>query len=155
EIIISNRSDESTYPERKSVSRCGATPARALDPKAATPVSQSKGTIVGSSCELWDFKTPATEAAGLARFVASEMQSYGLKPRDFAVLVRIRADRYMSELAPAFARCSLYLRNEASMVGEVALQELLSEAASGILVTLLRVATAVRAGHYWTDCTER
>jgi superfamily I DNA/RNA helicase len=128
--------------------------ARALDSKAVTPVSQSKGTIVGSSCKVWDFKTTATEAAGLARFVASEMPRYGLKPRDFAILVRIRADNYMSALAPAFAQQGLHLRNEASMIGEVPLQELLSEMVSDILITLLRLATAAHAGHYWTDCLE-
>jgi superfamily I DNA/RNA helicase len=128
--------------------------ARAVDSKAVTPVSQSTGTIVGSSCEVWDFKTPANEAAGLARFVASEMQKYGLRPRDFAILVRIRADNYMRSLQPIFLRQGLHLRNEALMIGDVALQELLSEMASDILITLLRLATAVRAGHYWTDCLE-
>jgi superfamily I DNA/RNA helicase len=128
--------------------------ARALDSKAVTPVSQSKSTIVGSSCEVWDFKTAAAEGNGLAAFVASEMRRYGLKPRDFAILVRLRAADYMKTLAPAFSRQGLQLRNEAATIGDVALQELLSETVSDILMTLLRLATAERAGHYWTDCLE-
>ena len=128
--------------------------ARALDTKTVTPVSKSRGTIVGSSCEVWDFKTATAEAKCLAEFVASEMKTYKLKPRDFCILVRVRAGDYMKVLEPAFATCGLQLRNEAAAVGEVALQELLSETVSEILMTLLRLVTAERAGRHWTDCME-
>jgi superfamily I DNA/RNA helicase len=128
--------------------------ARALDAKTITPVSKSQGTIVGSSCEVWDFRTTAAEAKCLAEFVTSEIKAYTLKPRDFSILVRVRAADYMKVLEPAFAACGLQLRNEAAAVGAVALQELLSETVSEILVTLLRLVTAERAGRHWTDCLE-
>jgi superfamily I DNA/RNA helicase len=128
--------------------------ARALDTKTVTPVSKSRGTIVGSSCQVWDFKTATPEAKCLAEFVASEMKTYKLKPGDFCILVRVRAGDYMKVLEPAFATCGLQLRNEAAAVGEVALQELLSETVSEILMTLLRLVTAERAGRHWTDCME-
>lgn len=128
--------------------------ARALDTKTLTAISKSKGTIIGNSCEVWDFKTAAAEAKCLAEFVASEMKAYTLKPRDFCILVRVRAADYMNVLEPAFAGWGLQLRNEAAAVGEVALQELLSETVSEILVTLLRLVTAERAGHHWIDCME-
>lgn len=127
---------------------------RALDAKTVTPVSKSTGTIAGDSCEVWDFKTVAGEAKCLAEFVASELKTYKLKPRDFCVLVRVRAADYMKMLEPAFATCGLQLRNEAAAVGEVALQEMLSETVSEILVTLLRLVTTDRAGRHWTDCME-
>jgi superfamily I DNA/RNA helicase len=128
--------------------------AHALDTETVTPVSKSKGTIVGNSCEVWDFQTAAAEAKCLAEHVAAEMKRYTLKPRDFCILVRVRAAEYMKVLEPAFAQCGLQLRNEAAAVGEVALQELLSETVSEILVTLLRLVTAERAGRHWTDCLE-
>jgi superfamily I DNA/RNA helicase len=126
--------------------------AHALDTKTVTPVSKSKGAILGNSCEIWDFRTAAAEAKCLAEFVTSEMKTYNLKPRDFCILVRVRAGDYMKVLEPAFAACGLQLRNEAAAIGEVALQELLSETVSEILVTLLRLVTAERAGRHWTDC---
>ena len=128
--------------------------ARALDTKTVTPVSKSKGSIVGNSCEVSDFHTATAEAKCLAEYVAAEMRRYKLKPRDFCILVRVRAADYMKVLEPAFAACSLQLRNEAAAVGEVALQELLSETVSEILITLLRLVTAERAGRHWTDCLE-
>ena len=128
--------------------------AQALDSKTVTPISKSKGTIVGNSCEVWDFKTATAEAKCLAEFVASEMKAYKLKPRDFCILVRVRAAAYMGVLEPAFAAQGLQLRNEAAAIGDVALQELLSETASEILMTLLRLVTAERAGRHWTNCLE-
>ncbi len=128
--------------------------ARAMDRKSVKPVSQSKGTIVGESCEVWDFRTPKDEARTLAQFVSREMKKYELKPRDFCVLVRLRTADYARELAPAFTAHGLLLRNESDKVGDVVLQELLSEPASEILISLLRLVTARNAGRYWTECFE-
>lgn len=128
--------------------------ARAIDTKTITPVSKSAAAITGNSCEVWDFQSVAAEATYLAANVASEMKKYGLKSRDFCILVRLRAAEYLKILEPAFAAQGVQLRNEAEMIGEVALQELLGEAVSEIVVALLRVATAPRAGRYWSDCLE-
>jgi superfamily I DNA/RNA helicase len=128
--------------------------ARAADTKAVTPVSQSKGTIVGESCQVWDFKSVVAEAKRLAEFVHSEIKAYALKPRDFCLLVRVRAAQYMNVLEPAFAACGLQLRNDSAVVGEVTLQDLLSETISETVVTLLRLVTVQRAGRHWIDCME-
>lgn len=128
--------------------------ARAIDTKTIKPVSMTKGTIVGSSCEVWDFRSAKDEAKTLATFVASEMKQYLLKPRDFCLLVRMRAADYMNELEPAFGAVGLQLRNEAASLGDVALQELLSETISESVVILLRLITSERAGRYWSDCME-
>jgi superfamily I DNA/RNA helicase len=128
--------------------------ARAIDTKTITPVSKSAAAVAGNSCEVWDFRTVAAEAAYLAANIASEMKKYKLKPRDFCILVRVRAAQCMEELEPAFAAEGVQLRNEAEMIGEVALQELLGEAVSEIVVALLRLVTAERAGRHWTDCLE-
>jgi superfamily I DNA/RNA helicase len=128
--------------------------AKALDAKSVSAVSKSPGTIVGNSCEVWDFPDADAESKGLAKFVSDEMAKYHLKPRDFAVLVRMRAADYMVNLAPAFRARGLILRNEAAKVGQVALQELFSEVVSETLVTLLRLVTSDRAGRYWTDCLD-
>jgi superfamily I DNA/RNA helicase len=128
--------------------------AHALDTNSIKPVSKSRGTIVGNSCEVWDFKTAADEAANLATFVTREMKAYKLMPRDFCILVRLRAAQYFKVLEPAFAADGLQLRNESAQIEEMLLQELLSETASDVIVALLRLVTTERAGRYWTDCVE-
>lgn len=128
--------------------------AQALDPDAVQPVSKAKPAIDGASCAIWDFPTPQIEAARLAAFTAAEMQALSLGPRDFVLLIRQRADRYAEVLEPAFQAAGLVLRNEASMIGVVALQDLLPDEASRLIVGLLRLATSPRAGRYWSECLE-
>jgi superfamily I DNA/RNA helicase len=128
--------------------------AKALDGKSITPISKAEGTIVGDSCEVWDFSTVDAEAEILADFIAEETKKYGLKPRDFAILVRMKAADYLTKLEPAFATRDIVLRNEAAKVGKVALQELFTELLSDILVTVLRLVTSERAGGRWTECLD-
>ncbi|MFC5423160.1 UvrD-helicase domain-containing protein [Bosea eneae] len=128
--------------------------AQALDPGSVQPVSKAKPTIDGDSCAIWDFATPQIEAARLAAFVAAEMKARGLSPREFVLLIRQRADRYAAVLEPAFKAAGLALRNEASMIGAVALQDLLPDEASRLMIGLLRLATNPRAGRYWSECQE-
>ncbi|MHC2467130.1 UvrD-helicase domain-containing protein [Bradyrhizobium embrapense] len=128
--------------------------ARAIDTKTIKPASKTAASVTGSSCEVWDFHSVAAEGAALAGYVASEMKAYKLKPRDFCILVRVRAANYMKILAPIFAGAGIQLRNESEMVGEVALQELLGEPISEIVIDLLRLVSAKRAGRFWTDCLD-
>ena len=123
--------------------------ARALDVNAAEPVSQVADVVPGPSCEIWDFASPKMEADVLAAFVAEQLTD-GLLPRDVAVLVRQKAGDYERLLRPAFAAADVALRNEAGEVGAIALQDLLAEEASDLLLTVLRAITASRAGRRWT-----
>jgi superfamily I DNA/RNA helicase len=128
--------------------------ARALDAKSVTPVSKAKGTIPGDSCAIWDFSTATREAAELAAFVTQEMAAHGLGPRDFVLLVRQKASDYANVLVPSFAAAGLTLRNEAAEIGEVALQDLLAEDVSILVVLMLRLAMMPRAGCHWTEGRE-
>ncbi len=128
--------------------------AKALDGKSTTPVSKTKGTISGDSCAVWDFSSPTAEANHLAAFVAKQMVQHKLTPRDFSVLVRQKPGDYMKLLEPSFAKQGLSLRNEALLIGPIALQELLAEDLSEDVIALLRLVTSERAGRYWTNCLD-
>lgn len=126
--------------------------AQALDAQAAEPISMTQGKIDGDSCAIWEFSSPQLEAAHLAIFVAAEMKTKKLAPRDFALLVRQKSVDYAGVLEPAFLAEGLLIRNEADLIGKVPLQDLLAEEASVHVLRLLRLATAGRAGKYWTEC---
>ena len=126
--------------------------ARALDAGASRAVSKTKRTIDGDSCAIWNFSNPDIEASQLADHVANSMETFDLSPRDFVLLVRQKAAGYEDSLAPAFSDRGLALRNEAVSIDSVALQDLLTEPASHILVRILRLATSERAGIYWSEC---
>ncbi|WJH38363.1 hypothetical protein N7E02_06870 (plasmid) [Aliirhizobium terrae] len=102
---------------------------------------------------IWNFRSPEREAHHLARFVAGEMTTHRLKPRDIAVIVRQKPENYAASMARAFGT-GIPLRNEAEYLdkGPVALQELLAEEVTGIVISLLRLAATGRAGRHWTCC---
>lgn len=129
--------------------------AQALDTKSAKPVAMAAGSITGESCAIWDFSSAQAEATHLAAFVAAEMKSHDLSPRDFALLVRQKAGDYAAVLEPAFAARGIPLRNEAGMVGQVMLQELLAEEVSELLVAILRLSLCRASGRYWTLCQDK
>ena len=128
--------------------------AQALDTKSAKPVAMAAGSITGESCAIWDFSSAQAEATHLAAFVAAEMKSHDLSPRDFVLLVRQKAGDYAAVLEPAFAAWGIPLRNEAGMVGQVMLQELLAEEVSELLVAILRLSGGQASGRYWTLCQD-
>lgn len=128
--------------------------AQALDTKSAKPVAMAAGSITGESCAIWDFSSAQAEATHLAAFVAAEMKSHDLSPRDFVLLVRQKAGDYAAVLKPAFAAWGIPLRNEAGMVGQVMLQELLAEEVSELLVAILRLSVGQASGRYWTLCQD-
>lgn len=128
--------------------------AQAIDQGSLRAVSMSPGSIVGQSCEVWDFGSQELEASGVAGFIAAEIAAHGLRARDFVLLVRQRAGDYMRLLEPALAAEGIVLRNEAAEIGPVRLQELLAEELSDLVIRVLRLATAERAGRAWTECLE-
>ncbi|MBV8593005.1 MAG: ATP-dependent helicase, partial [Caulobacteraceae bacterium] len=128
--------------------------AQSLDPKSVKPFSKTIGTIAGESCVIWDFASPEQEAEKLAAFVAGEMRTHGLGPRDFVLIVRQKAADYANVLEPAFAQAGIPLRNEAGQAGSIMLQELLAEEASELIICVLQLATTARAGRHWTECQD-
>ena len=128
--------------------------AQALDAKSVKPVSMTTGTVSGESCAIWDFPSPEREADRLAEFAAAEMKAHDLGPRDLVLLVRQKADEYAAVLRPAFAAEGITLRNEAGQAGAIMLQEFLAEEASELIISVLRLAMAPRAGRHWLECQE-
>lgn len=128
--------------------------AQALDSQVVVPVPMVAGTIADDSCAIWEFSTPKSEAEYLASFIATEMKAHSLRPRDFVLLVRQKAKEYADVLEPAFATEGLLLRNEAREIGKVVLQELLVEPVSELIMAVLRLAMATRAGRRWAECQE-
>lgn len=125
--------------------------AQALDSATVPTQSQAAASIPDACCFVLDFSTANIEASSLAQYVASQMREHSLRPNDFVLLVRQKADDYVHLLKPAFAAEGIQLRNEAAYVGAQMLQELLTEPLSELLVLILRLTCTVRKAAIWSD----
>jgi len=126
----------------------------ALDPDATEGTSNSERKVSGAAAMIWRFDTSSAEASYLATWIQEDRRSRGLEPRDYAILVKQKADKYEKQLAPRFAQVGLGLRNEAKEVGDITLQDLLADDLARTASAILRLAVQSRAPEAWATATK-
>lgn len=124
--------------------------AQALDIRSIAAVSKVPRLVDGDSCAVWTFTNPDVEAQYVAEYVARTIVQLGLGPRDFVILVRQRADAYAPRFAAQLSKHGITLRNEAAFVGDVSLQDLITEELSKLVIAALRLAHDGAAPKAWT-----
>lgn len=121
-----------------------------IDPATEPVEARGRRAVDGSVAAIWDFSTREQEAEKLAAWVRREVDAGTVAPHDIALLVRMRANEVEEELAPAFAGAGLTIRNLARNVGEIAIQDLLSEEYTEIILPLLRLGATTKNPRAWT-----
>jgi len=123
--------------------------ALALDGQAIPTVAQAERQVDGDVAQVWTSATKAVEVEYLASWIADDMRSRNRSPRDYALLVRQRADNFESDLAAGFLEAGLELRNESHVLGRTTLQDLLADDLCHIAVAMLRLGATRRAPDAW------
>lgn len=126
--------------------------AQRLDPTVELPIARGERRVDGDVAAIWDFPDAATERETLAAWVASEVQEENVEPHNVAVLVRIYANNVEQDLSPSFAAHGLRLRNLAREVGGgIAIQDLLGEDLTALLLPLLRLGATRKSPDDWSS----
>ncbi|WP_304275906.1 UvrD-helicase domain-containing protein [Caulobacter segnis] len=89
------------------------------------------------------------EAAAVAKRVAAAIKS-GVDPRQIGLLVRQKANDWEARLSAAFSAAGLAFRNEDRDVGGAAIQDLMTEAYSRVVVDMLELLCRRHGGVLWT-----
>ena len=105
--------------------------------------------VAGDIAAIWEFDTENNESECLAAWIKDEVQSGHVKPHDFAILVRSLVGNAESKLGSSFHKRGLRLRNVARNVGDIAIQDLLGEELTQILLRLLRLGSTIRSPENW------
>ncbi|MEF9605530.1 UvrD-helicase domain-containing protein, partial [Paracoccus sp. PXZ] len=129
--------------------------ARQIDPDVEEVEARGELAIEGDTAAIWRFDSREQEAEQIARWIRSEVDDGRIAPHDVAILVRMRANNVEDELAPALRAHDLALRNLARNVGEIAIQDLLAEPLTEVLLPLLRLGASVRDPDAWNATQER
>jgi superfamily I DNA/RNA helicase len=128
--------------------------ARAIDPSAAVPQSKVARAVSGDAASIWEFSSRQREVHHVAAWLKEDMQLSTLQPRDYALLVRQKAEDYEAELAPALVSRGLRLRNESRKVGNVQIQDLLAEELTECVLPFLRLGCRRRSPADWAAAVE-
>ena len=123
--------------------------AQALDVGAIETHSRALQQLDEEVVQVWNSRTRRGEGLYLARWLAEDMTRRGKRPRDYALLVRQKADEFEAELAPPFAAAGLGLRNESHALGRTTLQDLLADEISNVVLALLRLGARRRDAGAW------
>lgn len=123
--------------------------ARALDGDAISGVSQTERQVDGDVAQVWNSPTKDVEVEYLAEWLAEDMRLRNRRPRDYALLVRQKADDFEADLADCFSEVGLHLRNESHILGRTTLQDLLSDDLCRIAVGVLRLGATRRVPEAW------
>lgn len=122
--------------------------ARQIDPQSEQPEARAGRQVDGDIAAIWEYESDAGEVAGLASWLAGEIEN-GINPHDIAVLVRLRASDVEDALADPLRQRGVRLRNVARSVGHIAIQDLLGEELTDILIPLLRLGATKRDPECW------
>jgi superfamily I DNA/RNA helicase len=120
-----------------------------IDPTVEKPEARADRLVDGDVAAIWEFGTEDEESECLARWIEREVQAGNIEPHDLAILVRMHADEVEARLSPAFEARGLKLRNVARNMGDIAIQDLLGEDLSQMLLRLLRLGAAERSPENW------
>jgi hypothetical protein len=111
--------------------------------------------VDGNACAIWVFEDRKTEVERVASWLAAETGRGDVEPHDVVLLARQYVNMVEEELRPDFEARGLVLRNLARNVGGVAIQDLLSEELTTLLLPLLRASATRRAPDAWSSALER
>lgn len=105
---------------------------------------------VGEICSVLVAKSVEGEASAVANLVAAE-RAKGTDPRNIGLLVRQKAVDWEERIKRAFADHGLAFRNEDRDVGGAAIQDLMTEPYSQIMLDILEFSTRRHGGNLWTS----
>lgn len=120
-----------------------------IDPNVEKPEARANRLVDGDIAAVWEFASEEKESEALAQWIQREVHLGNVEPHDVAILVRMRPDEVEGQLSPAFEARGLGLRNVARIVGDIAIQDLLGEDLTQILLRLLRLGAAERSPENW------
>ena len=121
-----------------------------IDPTVDEPEARADRLVDGDVSAIWEFDSDDEESVYLAQWIEREVQSGNVEAHDVAILVRMRADEVEARLSPAFEARALRLRNVARNVGDIAIQDLLGEDLTYVLLRLLRLGATGRSPENWS-----
>ena len=123
--------------------------ATALDAGVIPTQSQVRAELDKDVVQVWSSSSRGGEAEYLATWIAMDMATRNMRPRNYALLVRQKAEAFEAELQPWFTAAGLAIRNESKVVGKVSLQDLLVDDIAQVVLAMLRLGTRVKAPAAW------
>lgn len=120
-----------------------------IDPTVEEAEARADRLVDGDVAAIWEFASENEETDCLAQWIEREVQAGNVEQHNVAILVRMHPDEVEGRLSTAFEAHGLRLRNVARNVGDIAIQDLLGEDLTQMLLRLLGLGAAKRSPENW------
>lgn len=121
-----------------------------INPSTEYPSAKAERSVDGDVSAIWEFKSNQEESDFLTQWLLRELNAKTVEPHDIAILVRLRADKVEKQLMNSFTSRGIKVRNVARNVGDIAIQDLLGEYLTSVILPLLRLGATQRSPNEWT-----
>lgn len=119
----------------------------------STDCARKNEPVPDDAVQGWKFDTRKDEGKFIASYIADKIrQNPSLTPADFVILARLRVNDIENRIKEEFHSQGLVLRNDARIVGGIAIQDLVKEKAYLFLLASLKLSVNVRDGQPFHDC---
>lgn len=125
--------------------------AQAIDHEVREVQTSNHNQVSGDAAWICFSRNVDHEASYLAQWIANDMRSRSLNPRDYSFLVRQRPEDYEEQLSSYLTQYGLSLRNESVKIGKTTLQDLLAEELTILFSNLLRLGLGHRNAQVWNQ----
>ena len=120
-----------------------------------TECARLNAPVPDNAVEGWVFDTRQIEGEFFASYIEEELRNnHSLRPEDFVILARLRVNDVEDRIETSFNNHGLKVRNEARLVGDVAIQDLVKEKIYSFFMACLKLSVNVRVGQPFQDCRD-
>lgn len=113
-----------------------------IDPNTPQQQSRVVPPVGEAPVEVWSFPTARREADAVAAWIATDMEVSDKRPADYALIARQEVAKLEPELTRALQAVGLRLRNDDAQVGDLRLQDLLTDELVRLWVGLLALGAS-------------
>ncbi len=125
-----------------------------LDPKSPLQHSRVNTPVGETPVSVWSFPNEECEADAVAAWIAADMETSGRSPANYGLIARQEVAKLEPQLSRALSAFGLRLRNDDAKVGELRLQDLLTDDLVRLLLGILTLAVnKVGQPQAWHDVT--
>lgn len=122
---------------------------REIDENCEASIAQADCLVDGDVASIWDFDSNQEEAKIVAEWINMEVRNCGIQPHQIAILVRQKPDDVEEKLADVFSERGLILRNEARIICDISIQDIICEVLTEVFLSLLRLGATKRSAEDW------
>ncbi|ABD79459.1 UvrD-helicase domain-containing protein [Saccharophagus degradans] len=122
--------------------------AQMITPGLTQPEAKNTKNMKGDVAAIWGYSDRNDEIQGVSNWISEQINS-GTKAHELAILVRTHADKLEVEIAPHLLNKGISIRNVARIVDGIAIQDILTEKLTTIILPFLYLGVLERSPENW------